>query len=137
MSVSPNLRKFLIAGLATAQVRHNVNVDVDEGKNGEVYVWFQQTGIRSEGCLGDERETEPFGVNFTLEVISRNIAKMDAMADQAHQLLADYSGELVGGDAESEVTVVFVTDADEEYIPRGANTNDGFNIRAFEVEVIL
>ena len=131
-TIGTDIRTWLIADAAiTAVVGARVFENkINQGNDDNVCIWFARATTSGEDALDDDSGTKPFRQIFDLEVISKDIADTNTVADliTAKRLHRGTFG--VG-----KVQGVFIDDHSDDYIPRGVNSDDGWHIAAFQLDI--
>lgn len=134
MSVSEDVRSFMladasIAGLVGTRVHKNhVPQDGDTP-----YVSYFRGGVEYENTTDVSAGGDPFRQFFDIESVSDDVSEADTLADYVRNRFANYRGAFGDG----TVQACFVSDHDDDYIPRNVDADSGLHVATIRVEVIV
>lgn len=125
-------RAFLLAEptIASLVVDHvhvgNVLQDVDPP-----YIYIQRAGTGHERTLDQAQGTWPFEERWDLECISDDPDELQSLADSVRRLDSARGAFGVGGSIQG----LFVEDQQDDYVPKGVNSDEGLDVAAFQITV--
>lgn len=126
-----NLRTFLlsrsaITAIVGAQV-HQASIPADRQPP---YVWFARTGSEAVDVLTPDVGLEPNNQFFTLECVTDDLDKTQALGD-AIRAFNNYRSTF----GDTTVQGVFVNEQNDDYEYRTIMGDEGFHTAAFSIEV--
>ncbi len=132
--VAENFRKFLLDDNAIGQMAGSRAAQnaIPQGKK-YPFLWLQITDTIKSRCLGETTNT-PLGYTFATECISDNLDEAESLAVLVN---ARCESAACGSPSFGSGTVsnVFCESQSDDYIPKGADLNEGEHVVALSVEV--
>ncbi len=95
------------------------------------FIWFSRATTGEEEELNPEVGQQPFSEMFDVECISTDIDEALAIADDV-RAQRYYRGEFGTG----RVQGVFITDHEDDYIPRGVDADSGLHVASVLLEIV-
>ncbi len=125
------LRSFLLADSAISSV---VGEKVIEDRIPELdetpYVWFQQSGEEASDALNCEYiESTSYSIEVFSDTIEQTRTLTQAVKDRIREVIRTTS------QFEGDVEFAEITSADDDYIPKSVDADDGTHIGALFVEL--
>ena len=96
------------------------------------YVWFGRTGTEDIRTLDASAGLAPFSEAFDVEAISDDLSESQTLALAIKSRLNNYRGTF----DDSTVKGIFVEDHNDDYMPRGVMSDEGFAVAAMRCEII-
>lgn len=128
-----DLRTFLLADsdISTAVGASRISQNhVPETYDG-LYVWFARAATEHERTIDQATGEEPFRQFWDLEVIGETLG--DVLDAAEHIVDLDASGGTFGA---GTVQVLWVSDHNDDYLPRGIYSDEGLYVSSFQLEVV-
>lgn len=132
-TLGEDLRAFFLAdgpissAVGGARIHQNMAPEQYAGR----YLWFGRAGTQPEDAHDDAVGERPFRELFDLEAISEDLDEAEALADLLRGK-DKYRGALGSG----TVQALRITDQDDDYLPRGDDSDEGRHVAALELQVI-
>lgn len=134
MSLAEDLRAFLlddgpIAALVGSSRIHKNHVPQESAMP---YASYFRGGVEYEDATDDAHGEQPMRQFFDIEAVSDDVAEAESLSELIRDRCANYRGDF----GASKVQGCFVSDHDDEYIPRNTDNDGGLHVATIRVEVI-
>ena len=93
-------------------------------------IWFSRAGVEHEDVVSDGAGVQPFRERFDLEVIGDDLDDVDTTATAVRAL-----HKITGTFGAGTIQRMFVTDHQDDYVPRGVGTDEGAHVAAMQLEI--
>ena len=113
-------------GLTTAPVQQNVLSD----NQPQPFVWFQRQYANTDLLLNAGAAL--YDTTYDVEVCGLDIDATAAIAENLKTSLHGFHGTMGG----TNVLGMFVQDADDNYVQKNMNADEGFHVFAFQVQIM-
>jgi hypothetical protein len=127
MSAGPNLRTFLLTDRSiVAAVGTRVHQQKVPETPATIYIWYARAGSDAERTLDQATGTQPFQLDYDVEVIGQTLSEVEAVSEYITAL--DCSRGTFGS---GTIQLLAVDSAGDDYVPRGLYADEGLFINAF------